>query len=134
MVYTRPRSHGEWDAQTPQGFWDTNGSPNPHQTTRPYNNQKKKKKKKKEKKETGRFVDFAVPVDHRVKLKEGQKKNQYQDLPKEMKKTVEPESDVYINCDWCSWFCHQRIGTGIGGLTNKRTSGDYPKYGIAEIR
>ena len=29
MVYAQPRiCPGEWDAQTPLGFWDTNGSPN----------------------------------------------------------------------------------------------------------
>ena len=33
--------HGEWDAQTSPGFWDTNGSPNLGQTTRPYNQEKK---------------------------------------------------------------------------------------------
>ena len=28
MVYVQPRiCPGEWDAQTPQVFWDTNGSP-----------------------------------------------------------------------------------------------------------
>ena len=26
-----------------------------------------------------------------------------------------------------------KIGTGIGGLGNKRTSGDHPKYSIVEI-
>ena len=34
---------GEWDAQTPLGFWDTNESPNLGQTTWPYDNQQKKK-------------------------------------------------------------------------------------------
>ena len=44
MVYVQPRiCPGECDAQTPLGFWDTNGSPNLGQTTRPYNNQQKKK-------------------------------------------------------------------------------------------
>ena len=33
---------GEWDSQAPLGFWDTNGSPNLGQTTRPNNNQQKK--------------------------------------------------------------------------------------------
>ena len=29
MVYAKPNIYpGEWDAQTPLGFWDTNGSPN----------------------------------------------------------------------------------------------------------
>ena len=55
MVYAQPKiCPGEWNAQTPLGFWDTNGSLNPSQTTRPYNNQfKKKKKKKKENLQNG---------------------------------------------------------------------------------
>ena len=38
--------------------------------TRPYNNQKQKKR-------TWKIVDFAVPVDHRIKLKENEKKDKY---------------------------------------------------------
>ena len=45
---------------------------------RPYNNQQKKR--------TWRIVNFAVPTDHRVKLKESKKKDKYQDLAKELKK------------------------------------------------
>ena len=39
MVYAQPRLYtGEWDATTSLWFWDTNGSPNLDQATRPYNN------------------------------------------------------------------------------------------------
>ena len=31
-------------------------------------------------------MDFAVPADHRVKLKESEKKDKYLDLAKELKK------------------------------------------------
>ena len=31
-------------------------------------------------------MDFAVPADHRVKLKEGEKKEKYLDLARELKK------------------------------------------------
>ena len=41
---------------------------------------------KKKKKRTCKIVDFAVPVDHRVKLKESEKKNKYLDLDRELKK------------------------------------------------
>ena len=34
----------------------------------------------KRKKRTYRIVDFAVPADHRVKLKESEKKDKYLDL------------------------------------------------------
>ena len=37
--------------------------------------------------------DFAVPADHRINLKECEKKDKYRDLARELKKTVEHESD-----------------------------------------
>ena len=55
------------------------------------------------KKENCKIVDFAVPADQRIKLKENEKKDKYLDLARELKnKTVEYESDGYINCNWCS--------------------------------
>ena len=47
--------------------------------------------------------DFAVPADHRIKLKECEKKDKYLDLARELKKTMEYEGDNYTNCDWCFW-------------------------------
>ena len=45
MVYVQASScPGEWDSETPLGFWQTNGSPNLGQMTRPYNDQQKNKK------------------------------------------------------------------------------------------
>ena len=44
-----------------------------------------KKKEKKKKKEN--FMDFAVPADHRVKLKENEK-DKYLDLGRELKKKL----------------------------------------------
>ena len=35
---------------------------------------------------TCRIVDFAVPADHRVKLKESEKRDKYQDFASELKK------------------------------------------------
>ena len=56
MVYAQPGTCPRiWDAKDPLEFWDTNGSANLSQTTRPYYNQQQEKK------------DFAVPADHRVK-------------------------------------------------------------------
>ena len=37
-------------------------------------------------KRTGKIVDFAVPVDHRIKLKESEKKDKYLNLARELKK------------------------------------------------
>ena len=45
-----------------------------------YNNQQQKKK------EICKIVDFAVPADHRIKLKECEKREKYLDLARELKK------------------------------------------------
>ena len=57
------------------GLWHTDGSPNLGQKTRPNYQQKKKR--------TCKIVDFA---DHRIKLKECEKKDKYLDLARELKK------------------------------------------------
>ena len=62
------------------GLWHTHGSPNLGQKTRPNNNQQKQKKR------TCKIVDFAVPADHWIKLKECEKKDKYLDLARELKK------------------------------------------------
>ena len=61
------------------GLWHTHGSPNLGQKTRPYRQQKKR---------ICKIVDFAVPADHRIKLKECEKKDKYLDLDlaRELKK------------------------------------------------
>ena len=64
---------------TPMGLRHTNGSPNLGQKTRPYNNQQKKKI-------ICKIVNFAVPADHKIKLKEWEKKNKYLDPARELKK------------------------------------------------
>ena len=44
------------------------------------------KKKKKKKKKICKIVDFAVPADYRINLKESEKKDKYLDLARELKK------------------------------------------------
>ena len=49
---------------------------------------------------TCRVVHFAVTVDHRVKLKECEKRDRYLDLARELKKkTIGHESVGYTNCN-----------------------------------
>ena len=43
-------------------------------------------KKEKKKKRICKMVDFAIPADHRIKLKECEKKDKYLDLARELKK------------------------------------------------
>ena len=47
---------------------------------------------------TCRTLDFAIPVDYRVKLKENEKRDKYQDLAKELKETMEQEGDGDTYC------------------------------------
>ena len=61
--------------------------------TRPSDSQQQKKR-------TCQIVDFAVPANHRVKLKESKKRGKYQDLARELKKTMKHESDGDTNCYW----------------------------------
>ena len=78
MVYTQPRIRpGKWDAQNSAGFLDKNESSNFRQMARPRDNNKKRKKKR-----TCRIVDFEVSADHRVKLKESEKRDKYLDFAK----------------------------------------------------
>ena len=79
MVYAQPRiCPGEWDAQTFLIFWDTNGSPNLNQATKPSDSRQKKR--------TCWIVDFAAPAVHIVKLKESKKKDKYLNVARELKK------------------------------------------------
>ena len=55
------------------------------------------------KKRTCKIVDFAVPADHRIKMKECEKKDKYLDLARELKKTMEHAGNNYTNSDWCVW-------------------------------
>ena len=78
-------------------------------------------------------MDFALPADRKAKFKESEKKYKYQDLSRELKNTVEKESDVYTNHNCCYWYSHQRINKGPGGIGNKRMSGEHPNYNTIEI-
>ena len=92
----------------------------------------KKKKRKEKKKRTSRILNFAVPEDHEIKLKESEKRDKYLDLTRKKKKknskqnknkqkhpppneeTLEQKWDGITNCNWCTWNNRQRIGKGTG--------------------
>ena len=46
---------------------------------------------------------------------------------------MEPESDGDTNHNWCAQHSYQKIGTGTGGLGNKRMNKDHSNYSIVEI-
>ena len=104
----------EWSAQTSLRFWDTNGSPNLGQTTRPSDNQQKK--------------NLTIKEDHRVKLNEDEKRDKYIDLPRALNKLWNLKVTVIklVNLEWSI-----RIGKEIGRLKNQWT--DHPDYSITKI-
>ena len=76
--------------------------------------------------------EFVVSTDHTIILKASEKKDKYLDLPREVKKAEEHESNDCANCDWCVRHSNERIIKGPGGLGNWRTGGDYPNDTIVE--
>ena len=121
MVYEQPRICPE-ELNT-QRLWDSEIQTDHQIWTRQENLIIINKKER-----TFRIMNFAVPADHRIKLKESEKKDKYLDLAWELKKTVEHEIDDLTNCKWCSWYSHQRIGTRTEGFGN-----NYLNYSIIEI-
>ena len=81
----KPESAPKNETYNSPGLLDTNGSPNPDQNTRLSVNWQKKR----------RFdlMDLAVPVDHRVKIKESEKLDKYLLLAWEREETVEYAGD-----------------------------------------
>ena len=76
---------------------------------------------------TGKILDFTVTADHRIKLKEREKKDKYLNLARELKKNMEHAGENYTNRNWCIW-----ITKGTGRLGIWHTSWDHPNYYIIE--
>ena len=76
-------------------------------------------------------MDFVVPANHRVKLKESEKKDKYLDLDRELKKLWNMKVTIIpIVID--AFGSHQRINKGTGGFGGWRMSGNHPIYSIIE--
>ena len=103
------------------GFWDTNGSPNVGQTTRPSDGQQKKNLP---------IVGLYVSPDHRVNIKESEKRDKNIDLVNEQKKTMEYECNGDSNCNWCARNNFERIGKRTKNLKIKEQLEDHPDYSI----
>ena len=68
-------------------------------------------------------MDFAISADHRVKMKESEKRDKYLDFARELKKLCNMKVIVIPTIQ----------SPGIGGYGNKRMSGDHSNYSIVEI-
>ena len=82
---------------------------------------------------TCKIVDFAVPAEPKIKLKESEKKDEYLDLVRELKKTMEHESDTYTNRNWCFWYSHQMIIKGTCWTWKLENKWDHPLLRTARI-
>ena len=49
-------------------------------------------------------MNFAVPADHRVKIKEREKRDKYLNFGSELTKSMEHEGDCNTNCNWYARF------------------------------
>ena len=59
-------------------------------------------------------MDLAISADHRIKIKENEKRYKYADITRELKKAMEHEGDSDTNCNWCTRNNPQRLGKCAG--------------------
>ena len=78
-------------------------------------------------------MDFAVPADHRVNIKESKKIDKHLDLARELKKNVEYVGDGDTNCSLCTGNTPQSIRKRIGTGGNWRKNQDHSDNTIDEI-
>ena len=71
------------------------------------------------------LVDFAVPANHREKIKENEKRVKYVDLLESFK-TVEHQGDGETNCSWCTWNGLQVLRKKSGGIGDQKKNRDQP--------
>ena len=64
-------------------------------------------------------MGVAVPANHRIKLKESEKRNKYQDIARELKQYIKYIGGGDTNCNWCTWNNPQRIGKEVRRRVNK---------------
>ena len=81
-------------------------------------------------KRTCKIVEFAVPADHRIKLKECEKKDKYLDLARKLKKLWNMQ--ITIITIVIGAFGPITKGLLNGGVGIWRTGGDHPNFYIIE--
>ena len=78
-------------------------------------------------------MDIVVPADHKIKLKESEKKDKYLDLARELKKPWNMKVIEIPIAVGAYWNNPQRTGKGTRRLGNKRKSGHHPDYSFIKI-
>ena len=61
-------------------------------------------------------MNFAIPADYTVKIKENKKTDKYLNLVRELKKNRETGCDGNTNYNWYTWKDPQRLGKGLEEL------------------
>ena len=84
------------------------------------------------KKRTCKIVDFALSADHRIKLRDCEKKDEFIALARELKNLWNMKMTIILIVIGAFSTSHQRIIKGTERLGNRRKSGDYPNYYIIE--
>ena len=79
-----------------------------------------------------KIVDFAVPADHRIKLKECEKKDKYLDLARKLKKMWNMQVTIIPIVISAFGIVIIGVAKGTRGLGSWRTSGDHPNDSIVE--
>ena len=87
-----------------------NQSPNPSQKTRPNINYQKEK--------TCHLVDFAIPVDHKIKIKANKRIKQIYGSYQRAEKAIEHDGNT--NYGWCPGNSPQKHGKEIRGTGDQR--------------
>ena len=82
---------------------------------------------------TSQIKEFAVPVDHRVKLKENEKRDKFLDLARELKKLWNMKVTVILMIIGALGTVTKGLIQGQVDLEMKRTRGDSPNYCIIKI-
>ena len=81
------------------------------------------------KQRTCQIVDFTVPSDYRVKLKEGKKRDKYLDLARELKTLWNMKVKVMPILIGVL----DTVTEGTERIRNKNTSRDHPDYSLIQI-
>ena len=79
------------------------------------------------------IVDFAIPTDHRVKLKESGKRDKYQDLARELKELGNMKVIAIPIVIAALSIVIKGLVQGLKDNGNERTNEDHPNYSIVEI-
>ena len=85
------------------------------------------------KERTSRIVDFGVPVDHRVELKECEKRNKYLDLVRELKKLWNLKVTIIPIIIGDLGTVTKGLIEGLEDLEVGETNEDHPNDSIVEI-